>query len=397
MVDKCLSQLWYTWYLCRELSKQLRQAGGVLTFYGPKHERWCTRPGYTNLKPTWSSWFFPFEIFKEATRDGVNIVHLQFEYNTFGPLSTSLLFPLLLLLLSLLRLRGTKTVVTIHSSAPRRFLGTNIMKNIFPSGIRIPVPAFWRIFPIFIQALYRLVGIFPHAIIVHNRVIRNWLIKDYGIDSNKIHVVLHGVDDAKPDIKRSTIRFWQRKLAGKRAILFFGTMSPRKGLEHLLQIFLEVLKTVPNSMLVLAGLESPQYRGYVKRLESLAEELGLGDHVLFTGPLPSDDVHALFSIAPLVVLPYLCSVASSGPLSFAIQHHKPIVASRTEILSEELLDGETAVLVSIRDHRGTAKVLETLIKKDVLRSRLSKNIGIVAKERSWAQVARKTIDLYGRI
>lgn len=387
MVDKCLSPLWYSWYLSRALSEQLPL--GSLEFYAPKRKCWRIRPGNTVLKPTWSPWLFPFEIFKEVVRSGVDVVHIQFEFNTFGPIYTSLLFPLLLLLL---RLTHAKIVVTVHSAIARYMVSAGVLEEIAPKGLYIP--RLYGFIFVTLLALYRLIGALSQGLVVHNRTIERWLATDYKLNRSRIRVIPHGIDDDKPSVKPDRVSFWRGRLAGEKVVLFFGVLSPRKGLGFLLRAYADVLKSQPNSVLVIAGLEPPYYRGYAKELESLIEKLKLDGHALLTGFLPSEDVHALFSIASVVVLPYTYSIAASGPLSFAIQHGKPVVASNTEILGEELRDGETALLLPVDDVVAMSNAIETLLSDESLGVKLSRNLALKARKESWRRVAQMTVELY---
>ncbi|MFQ6085477.1 MAG: glycosyltransferase family 4 protein [Candidatus Bathyarchaeia archaeon] len=393
VVDKCLSHLWYSWYLSRALSRRLPP--GSLEFYAPKRDPWKINPGTTNVKPTWSPLLFPLEIFREVVKSQIDVVHIQFELNTFGPLLTSLLAPLLFLLL---RLTRAKVVVTIHSAIPWHMVSSGIVGDIAPSGrARAFVVMLPRLVFAVMLAINRSIGALSHAVIVHNRTIEGWLTADYGVDPDKIHIIPHGVDDTLPTMSGERVELWSSRIGPRDLLLFFGVLSPRKGIEDLLRAYAHLLPRHPDSLLVIAGLEPPYYGGYSKSLEALATELGVSDHVLFTGFLSSEDVHALFSIASIVVLPYTYSIASSGPLSYAIQHSKPVIATRTEILDEELFNGRLASLAPVGDRAALAASIEELLDNDGLRDKLSRELGSQVRVRSWKRVAEMTIELYREV
>ena len=119
---------WYSWNLSKVLSESLGRNGSVF-FYGNKRRNWAMSPGKTILKPTWSPYLYPFEIFREALRDKPNITHIQFEAITFGSPYTCVLLPLLLFLL---RAVDTKIVVTIHGVVPRN-IGKDVVGYLMPA------------------------------------------------------------------------------------------------------------------------------------------------------------------------------------------------------------------------------------------------------------------------
>ncbi len=86
----------------------------------------------------------------------------------------------------------------------------------------------------------------------------------------------------------------------ERVVLFVGRIIVHKGLEPLLRAAAEARHAVPNLRLVVVGRDD----GFLRRLEELAGELGLGDRLLLPGPLYGRDALPayvdcdLFAITP---------------------------------------------------------------------------------------------------
>jgi glycosyltransferase involved in cell wall biosynthesis len=83
---------------------------------------------------------------------------------------------------------------------------------------------------------------------------------------------------------RGTFRDRHPQLAGKRIVMFLGRLHPGKGMEYLIPA-LAVAK-MPDVMLVAVG---PDSQGFQAKLESLVDEYGVRDQVLFTGMLRGRD------------------------------------------------------------------------------------------------------------
>src|SRR5208283_2050217 len=92
-------------------------------------------------------------------------------------------------------------------------------------------------------------------IFVHTEKMKGELIKDFGIRESAITVIPFGINNAVPDTDL-TPRDARRRLGiseGEKTLLFFGNIGTYKGLEYLVAAFQEVLKSIPDSRLIIAG------------------------------------------------------------------------------------------------------------------------------------------------
>jgi glycosyltransferase involved in cell wall biosynthesis len=134
----------------------------------------------------------------------------------------------------------------------------------------------------------------------------------------------------------------------------------------------------------------------VNKLIKLITELGIANKVIFTTttPIPRNELHELFHIAEIVVLPYTVAISGSLVLSFAMQHGKPVIASDLGVLSEDIGEGEAGLLCKPADATDLSKALNALIDNEGERLRLTLNIRRKAATRSWDSVAKETYRLY---
>jgi len=334
-----------------------------------------------------NSWLAPFQVFRRVMSGRPDVVHFQFEYITFGSPLLAVTFPFLLLFFWVSRM---KVVTTSHVVIP--FTDNGLINEVFPSEFKPPT----TLTKIFLILLYSSISRLCFATIVHANLFKHQLTSCYRFWNEKVHVIPHGIFPLEQDpgkIEKS-LRFWKEKLKGKTVILCFGSVTPRKGLEYLVEAFHILLKKHPDSLLVVAGLTRPEYQWYLKKINLLIGERGISDSVLMAGPVDYASIHVLHDLADMVVLPYTISMSASGSFSFAVKHSKPIVASNIGIFREELSNGVDALLVPSRDAKALAQAMEKLMNDEALRVRISKNLSSKMSERSWKQVAEITAGVY---
>ena len=123
-------------------------------------------------------------------------------------------------------------------------------------------------------------------------------------------------------------------------VLFFGFVREYKGLRDLLKSFPEVLSKV-NVTLLVAGEFWKDKDTYVR----LINELGIEEStVLVDKYIPNEEVGIYFSVADLVVQPYI-SATGSGVIQTAFAFNKPVVATKVGSLPEVIENGKTGYLV----------------------------------------------------
>jgi len=160
---------------------------------------------------------YPWQIFRAIAKNCSQIIHIQHEFFLFGGIISAALFPLLLILIKLLR---KPLVVTLHgvispSMVDKEFLHINGMKG---------HPLVFKIGAIF---LVRLITFFSDCVIVHERYFARTLETEYKCRKTKIHVIPHGIEENKRKLSPEKAK---RKLGleNKKLVLFFGYIAPYK-------------------------------------------------------------------------------------------------------------------------------------------------------------------------
>lgn len=127
-------------------------------------------------------------------------------------------------------------------------------------------------------------------------------------------------------------------------ILFFGLISPSKGIPFLIKAF-EIVCRQTQAKLIIAGY--PTKRIDMNELVKLAKETGCSNQIIFDPRyIPLGEVPQLINLANIVVFPYQNNT-QSGALQVAYSFGKPVVATNVGGLSEAVEDGKSGYLVPV--------------------------------------------------
>ncbi len=173
-------------------------------------------------------------------------------------------------------------------------------------------------------------------------------------------------------------------------LLFVGIQEPKKNLERLIEAFALLRQTSgvnADVQLVLAG-----GKGWLSgHLRQLARDLGVEQHVIFTGFVSDDHLPTLYRQAELFVFPSLYE-GFGLPVLEAMTYDVPVVTSTASSLPE--IAGDAAVLVdphSVEAIRGgMAAVLCDPRKAADMRQKGR----LQAQKFSWARTAEQTYQAY---
>ena len=141
---------------------------------------------------------------------------------------------------------------------------------------------------------------------------------------------------------------------------------------------------------MIAGGEHPRLKatgdGYADRLRATAPP-----NARFTGFVPDADVARWFAAADVALLPYPQPFASSGPLALALAHDTPVLLSQALARTT----GAPEEMAVATDPKAIAARLRTLATVAGERDRLRSAAATLAAGRTWPEIARRHLDLYG--
>lgn len=122
-----------------------------------------------------------------------------------------------------------------------------------------------------------------------------------GVTTSPVVIPL-GIDTSVFQTGTTAAQFYERFpiAAGREMILFLSRLDPKKGLDILLRAFREVHEHRPASLLVVAGNGEIEF---VSALKKLAAEVGIDEHLLWTGFLSGEEKLSAFAAASVFALP----------------------------------------------------------------------------------------------
>ncbi|MFB0563977.1 MAG: glycosyltransferase [Candidatus Lokiarchaeia archaeon] len=329
---------------------------------------------------------YPFQVLRNVLmkKEQVNIMHIQFEVFLYGGLFSILVFPLLLILLKLFNI---STVTTIHQVVPLPKVDRQFLKKNNFSGTPF-------LLKIGLFLLIHIITSLSNKVIVHEFPFKKILIDHYRSKSSKVVVIPHGIEEKKDLIDKNKAKE-VLNLEDNKVILFFGYITGYKGIELLINSFKYKYLKNNLTLLISGGMHprlkvDPSYKLYLRSLEKRASTIS--KNIIFTGFLPEEQIPLFFSAADLIVFPYTLAMSSSGPMSFAVAYEKPFLVS--DAFKDIVKLDE---IIFSKDPENLAKKIEQFFSNKDLEKKCLNYIKRVKEERSWKNIAKRTLKIYNNV
>ncbi len=183
-------------------------------------------------------------------------------------------------------------------------------------------------------------------VIAVSNLTRKIVIDKYGIPANKVVAVHNAVRFAEKDEALP-----ERGVKDK-IVTFLGRITYQKGPDYFVEAAAKVLKQVPNVRFVMAG-SGDMMNHVIRRVAAL----GIADRFHFTGFLRGEDVHKMFQLSDVYIMPSVSEPFGISPLE-AMRSNVPVIISKQSGVAEIL---DYAVKVDYWDVDAMADAIYGLI------------------------------------
>jgi len=170
-------------------------------------------------------------------------------------------------------------------------------------------------------------------------------------------------------------------------IIYVGRLKKYKGLEYVLRSLPPIIKKTPEFQLMILGDGDDR-----SRLEEEARNLGIQNHVLFTGYVSEEEKIKWLQQAWVMVYP---SVKEGQGLSIleAAVFQTPTIASHSPGLRDFILNGKTGLLVGHTQPETWATAIEETINNASLRQIMGKNAQEFCQQFSWRKSSETVMNV----
>ena len=227
--------------------------------------------------------------------------------------------------------------------------------------------------------------------IATNESYRRIAIERGGMDPRKVHVVRSG-----PKLERLQILPPKEELRKGRAFLvgYLGVMGKQEGIDYLLRAAAHIVKTMGRTDvhfgLVGAGTS-------LEAMKQLARDLGIADHVTFTGRVPDQELLEMLNTADVCVNPDVANEMNDKSTMNKIMEYmalgKPIV--QFDLTEGRFSAGKASLYAKRNDAVDMAEKIVLLLDNPGMRQRMGEfGRNRVRNELEWAYEAPKLLRAY---
>lgn len=220
-----------------------------------------------------------------------------------------------------------------------------------------------------------------------------------GLSADRVTVIPNAVDAERFTTERRVDLDLRRSLGLDNCIVlgFIGSFYAYEGLSLLMEAVVRLFRERPGVKLLVVG-GGPEK----SRLVDQVDRLGIGDHVVFTGRVPHEQVRRYYDLVTLFVYPrrrmrLTDLVTPLKPLE-AMAQGAIVVASDVGGHRELLVDGERGYLFRADDSAALAgKLAEVIDRQEDWPAMRAAGRRYVESERTWDAVVARYAPVYERL
>jgi beta-1,4-mannosyltransferase len=227
------------------------------------------------------------------------------------------------------------------------------------------------------------------GISVHNLFAKEKLMQEYGVVSEKIHIIPHAnYINAYPEAdekKKITIKDKLGIDSNKFTFLFLGYIRPYKGVLDVISAFKELGLT--NAQLIICGnISINEERKVIEKEIYKENNIKLVSHYI-----NDEDMSSYLALADVMVYPYK-DILTSGGLLLGMSYKKACIASNVGSMPEFL--DEKFLFTDFSDLKQKMKLISNFSKEEI--KKIGEHNFLKIKEDSWSKMAEMTLNLYNK-
>lgn len=226
-----------------------------------------------------------------------------------------------------------------------------------------------------------------NRLIAMTQLEKDWC-REKGIDTKKIDIIPNGIPDSA--FGKYDSGLIKKKYGLNRYILFIGRMYHEKAPTHLVSALSKIHDDFKDLKVVFIGPD----QGEAEKVKGMAQDLGLGDRIVYAGKVTEKEKLELLSGCNIFVLP---SKFEAQGIVFveAWAQRKPVIGTRVGGVAYVVSDGETGLLYDYGDLEALAKHIRFLLENpDRAKKMGERGYEIAHKKSRWDSVIDRIETMY---
>ncbi len=234
------------------------------------------------------------------------------------------------------------------------------------------------------------------AILTSSHNAKRLLVEEFGCRPDRVHTVPDCVDTAGffPPGHDEQATLAERKsylgIADERhVVVYLGLLADYQGTDALLEAAVHVVQKRPDVHFLIMGFPA------VDQYQQKAVQLGVADHITFTGKIPYQQARGFLAVGDIAVAPKLSATEGSGKILNYMAMGLPTVAFDMPVSREYL--GDLGIYATPADPHSLAQAVYDGLFDAEYRS-TGKRLRQIAMDRySWDRAADTILQTYGTV
>lgn len=242
---------------------------------------------------------------------------------------------------------------------------------------------------------YSRVMTFGDRVITVSEVVRDYIVKNYAVPSDKIRVIQRGVDLNNFDPQKVDTKFiaaFKNKysLHDRFIVTSVGRITWLKDYETFIRAIAQLKETIPTIVGLIVGGARDEKLEYLESLKSLAKECNVEDRLIFTGS--QTQIAEIYFLSDVLVNASLKmgNIGRTIVESFAMD--TPVIATTYEGLTNLVDDGVNGYLINTQDFVDLAEKIQLVRQGEFTKVRDNLN-----PEYTLSTMVQKTLAVYKEV